>query len=238
VFRSKDDQNSVPDAIASLPIDDAIAPLVIATGSHVFPVAHWFQADIEAPLVDGVWGWGGSEPYWHFTSAIEPTNYDPDRIREVFNKWLALTSGFRRKLNVAVNRVNAALVNRSIEDTALDLGMALESMLTSDLDPDASISYMVRLRGALLLGGGTDERLINFRLLRDIYRLRSKAAHGLQINDMTVSQAGFRPSENLVKGCSMAVQILQGLINLGSMPVWDEIILRGADVFGGLHDEE
>jgi Apea-like HEPN len=69
----------------------------------------------------------------------------------------------------------SSLGEQDNKDKALDLGIAIESVLEVD-QPD--VSYKVRQRGTLLLGGTSDEKKDTFEHLKELYKLRSKVAHG------------------------------------------------------------
>lgn len=66
-------------------------------------------------------------------------------------------------------------------DRALFLGIALEMVLLSDIHGNAEKPDQLRLsfclRGSKLIGGSSDEKKENYAILKEVYSLRSQAAH-------------------------------------------------------------
>lgn len=76
-----------------------------------------------------------------------------------------------------MSRLRSAMTEfKDFADAAIDLGIALESILIKS-DESTEITYRISMRGARLLGKTLDERLDLKKKLTKIYGMRSKAAH-------------------------------------------------------------
>lgn len=124
------------------------------------------------------------------------------------------------------------MAHQPIEAAAIDLGIAAEALLTRDRDHDAPISYLLRTRGALLLGGSADERRDHYMTLRDLYNLRSKVAHQGEIIDYTSTPHSTsarekleQSAEKLKRGEALCTRMIRQIIDTGSFPNWDELAL-------------
>lgn len=77
---------------------------------------------------------------------------------------------------VALNRFHLYFDRDFVQDRAIDLMVALESMF-SDEDAEA-IAYKIALRAACLIESETQERRDLFNFLKRAYRMRSSIVHG------------------------------------------------------------
>jgi hypothetical protein len=158
--------------------------LVLVNDSAIYPISGWYQTDETVPLVGGAHGGAGYTPLQH-GHKFEPKSKDIDEawVTSVVRDYFRLDDEVRNRLHIPLTRLNHSMMmlSKEVEDIAIDLGIALEALLTKDLDHDASISYQVRLRGTLLLGGNPETRKENYYRLKHLYNLRSKAAHGVNI---------------------------------------------------------
>lgn len=77
---------------------------------------------------------------------------------------------------------------------------------------------MLRLRGAVLLGGSLEERKTNYKVLRDAYNLRSATVHAGAVNDA-------KADEILQNGATLCANLITHILSSGAMPQWDELIL-------------
>jgi hypothetical protein len=190
------------------------------------PVAHWFQVINweQVPFAGTLSGWGA---YIHEIFPREVTSLPNMDVRGVVEQYLALDERLKKKLTVPLERLNLALRRQNRVDLAIELGIALESLLMADRDQDAPISYLLRVRGALLGAGTLAEREELSKIVRDVYNLRSAAVHS---GTLSARVSDREADEILRKGLSVCAKLLAAVIDRGSMPEWDTLILdSGAD---------
>src|SRR5262249_15576643 len=82
-----------------------------------------------------------------------------------------------KMLRIPLDRLGRAGRERDFADRAIDLGIALESLLLHDIDHHGELSFRLSLRGAWLIGSSSAERLEIQRSLKKLYELRSRAVH-------------------------------------------------------------
>lgn len=125
---------------------------------------------------------------------------------------------FRR----AVRRLTSAKTTSSLENAAIDLGIALEMLLLSDIQKgEHQLSNHFRMRGAWLLGKTWEERGEIATTLRTIYDNRSKVAHGGEIST-TGDNTALRNQRASHE--QMASRIFQR-IALDGFPNWNDLVL-------------
>jgi hypothetical protein len=205
--------------------------LTLVRCSPVFPIAHWFQIPEETPLIDSVGGWGGYEYDRRFIEEIRPADYDPLAVQDLVSRYLRLTNGVRRRLDVPLERLRLALLRVRPEDIALELGIALESLLTKEQDSEAPISYRLRLRATHLLGGESEERRENAKRFRIVYGLRSRAAHGASVTDAALKDAGGTgPVVEFLRECAnCSAEMIRRIICNGDFPDWEGLAMGWAE---------
>lgn len=134
-----------------------------------------------------------------------------------------------------LTRLNSSMMRtqkNEVEDAAIDLGIAMEALLTRDRDHDASVSYLLRLRGTLLLGGDPDTRRQNYIRIRELYTLRSKAAHGESIaasvsvpHGPNRQRRSVNAREFLGEGTKLCADLIKAVIRRGEIPYWEAMIV-------------
>jgi len=208
--------------------------LILLEDRPIFPIAHWYEVNEDVPIIGGVRGWGGKKLDWAFITQVDPKSYDKDIFRMHVQSYLELEKPFRNKLRIPLERLNSAklwLATGETLNAAIELGIAIEALLTNDLESDAPISYTVRIRGAFFLGGNSDDRKLVYKQLKLLYTLRSLAAHNGYLpervkipinNDEKVEKS---TSEFLALGCEICKRLISELMLAKRFPNWESLIL-------------
>ncbi len=162
-------------AKANETIEEVIDLLAAIHCAPAFLHMTWAQpADINY-LPDVGSGWHTSDAA-HFRH-VPPIPFDQSLL-DLFHTYLAKTHSDRqKKFRIPMARLNRALSAKAEVDQAIDLGIALESLLLHDIEQPTELSFRLRLRGANLRGGSVDERRSAMAKLNELYDLRSKAVH-------------------------------------------------------------
>jgi hypothetical protein len=132
--------------------------LVLVDDSPVSPILNWYHPD-DTPLFGGAQsgGWTGLEHIYRFGVPVK--DFEEDSVKSLVNNYFRLDKATRDQLRVPLARLNSSMMQKqNIEDAAIDLGIALEALLTKERDHDAPVSYLLRLRGTHLLGGDPETR--------------------------------------------------------------------------------
>jgi len=207
--------------------------IALLTPKPIFVLGHWYQRPENTPLLGHIGQYAGPSKNRPFCFPIEPQDYLTAAIASLVGQYESLSSDVRKRLRTPLARLNQSrrhLQYDTVEDAALDLGIAAEALLTQDRDQDAPISYTLRMRGTLMLGGTPEERRENYAKLRDLYSLRSRVAHEGSIVDDPRS-ASTKARDELAKarercksGQSVCAELIREVIRRGSFPDWDQLV--------------
>lgn len=81
----------------------------------------------------------------------------------------------RNIMHIAMDRLGKAQIRQDDGDSAIELSIALESLL-GDEDPH-EMTHKIAVRAACLIGGSSEVRLQTYRVTKRIYDIRSKMVH-------------------------------------------------------------
>ncbi len=215
--------------------EDMIRVVALLCPKPLFTLGQWYQRPDYLPLVGQVGGYSGPTNDHPFYIPIEKQEYPIEEIQALATAYRLLPVATRNRLKTPLARLNQGrrqLAHHTIEAAAIDLGIAAEALLTQDRDKDAPISYLLRTRGTLLLGGSPEERREHYRRLRDLYNLRSTVAHEGQIVDHAAAPRSAKTRTRLVEARETLTQaetlcgrMIQLVIARGEFPVWDDLAL-------------
>ena len=208
--------------------------LVLVDDSPVSVILSWYQPD-DTPLFGGAQGGGISALEHIYRFGVTAKDFDQDSVKSLLSNYFRLDKATRDWLRVPLTRLNSSMVQtrtNKVNDAAIDLGIAMEALLTKERDHDAPISYLLRLRGTLLLGGNPDIRRQNYYRIRELYTLRSKAAHGESIAEVIKVPLGSNRGkrnvsapELLREGTSLCANMIRQIIQRGEIPDWEATVI-------------
>lgn len=140
---------------------------------------------------------------------------------ELVRCFYQVESKLRRKLGIALDRLNLAIRRKSVGDRALDLCIALEAILA---DGRAEHSYKVSLRAALLTGLGIEARGI----VKATYDLRSALVHNGEVPPkITVAGKGKIASEEVTsEAIRVCGAVIVAVLRRRELPDWFEYDLN------------
>jgi hypothetical protein len=205
---------------------EALLVIAAATGTAMFPVAHWMSPTPETPIWEHF-----SWMFWSHLNALRPfatTAGQAEAILAAANAWEKFPSPLKKKLRVPLERLNRALAAPSPIDCAIDLGVALEALLLGDLAPNDQISLAFRLRGAWLLGANPAERKEYAKQFNAIYTCRSVAVHAgtLPTDGFTVDSNKISADEFIMKQArQLAAKAILRVIHGSGIPDWSLLVL-------------
>lgn len=141
-----------------------------------------------------------------------------DELAARYRQLARMESADQEVVRLAVDRLNSAARPGSLVDRALDLGIALE-MLLSHGNKDKNIQelrFRLSLHGAKFLGGAEEEQRKILKFLMDIYALRSKAVHQGRLENKELEK-----HQNLIDiGIRISRDIIIKIIDRGDFPDW------------------
>ena len=147
---------------------------------------------------------------------------DVESIHSLYRSITQLNGSARKSILLVLRRFKLALERDDILDTALDIGIVLELLFTSNKPLDSSISYALRLRASRLLRGSLSERKKVAKKIRELYDLRSKAAHTGYLSEDPKKLA--KETELIEFGKKLAAEAIQHRIfNPNVSADWSEV---------------
>lgn len=199
------DWSEMTDMLLCLGLFGPTAPVLLAS---------WLEPPEWAPVKTGsysmpfVEGPGAGRPFPE-TAAIEAAR--------LFSTWLDLTEERRAELRVPMQRLNSAMRRSNSVDSAIDLGIALESIFLPD--GRGALTFRLRVRAARWLGSTPEERWRLSVTVGDLYAVRSMAVHGGRVPDNIRRR---QTKELLEEGYRLTATALVALISKGD-PDWDAV---------------
>ncbi|MGE5512267.1 MAG: hypothetical protein ACM31O_13555, partial [Bacteroidota bacterium] len=161
---------------------------------------------------------GGSDYRYQANAMIDlrlarPHHAIDPKIADLFQRYIAIGGEVRDVLRISLDRLALALRESMLTDRAIDLGIALETMLLHNAgEADrGELRYRAAIRGATFLGGSSEERLRTYNLLRDAYDLRSKAVHSGRIDPKDKIRK-MVPAEILSNAAATCAAVARALI--------------------------
>jgi len=182
-------------------------------------VAQWSIPDSSVPLSGSNVSFLSSTDEGRLASDRAMTAADVDLLRELYGLFKRLPEGDRKRLRIPLARLNRAL-RRGATDSAIELGIAFESLLLNDLEDDrGELTFRLRLRGARFLADALSDRRDVNRLLGGVYKARSVAVHTGQLPERL---DGVAVTQLLENGRTLAARAIVKIIRNGP-PDWSSV---------------
>ena len=145
---------------------------------------------------------------------------DEETTKTVVSSYLALKGETRQKVQVAIQRLGQGLMRRRIGDKAVELSIALETLLGDGGNNE--MTHKIKTRCARFLGGSNDERRVIHDLVSKTYDIRSKLIHNGQ--DVSKSQqiagAKVSPQSVIDQTAKVCADVIKKVLELGEIPDW------------------
>jgi hypothetical protein len=133
-----------------------------------------------------------------------------------------LDDGPKDILRLASQRLRTAMRRMSRVDSAIDLGISMETLFLGDLPDDrGELTFRLRLRASRYMEEEYEKREEVFRLVSDLYTLRSKAVHTGRIPQKVRHK---NSSDILEEGYGLVATAIRRFVEEG-MPDWSEVQL-------------
>jgi hypothetical protein len=204
----------------------AIGPSVVVPGPS------WSQfrdPDLEAAVI----GTGRSYSHQEITPLVtpKPEPIDAGVAATTVQAYFQLKQSLRTRVRTAMERLQQAVKRFSPADRALEIAIALESLLTT---ASGEHTFKIALRAALLSAESTPDRLKNRHLVEAAYGLRSALTHsGNEPHDVTVKGTGkMRSSDVIDEVAKIVAKVIRTILSKGGLPDWDVLELSAGQVWG------
>jgi Apea-like HEPN len=193
----------------------------------IIPGPSWFQfldSDLEAALI------GASQNLNHqeIVPIHVPINktWDASAAPELVKAYLELAStpALKNRVHTAMERLHQALVRRSPADKALELAIALETLLVNS---QGEHTFKIALRAALLTAENLEERSRNRAIIEAVYGMRSALMHSGQApTECKLRGYGKKPSvEVAAEAATITSLIIRRVLAERQLPDWNSLEL-------------
>ena len=152
---------------------------------------------------------------------------DIDKAKYLYELLTNPSSNIGEKLQIPIGRWIKSKTSQTLEDTVIDLGIALEALYLSDGTRE-QISLQFRLRASWFLGKDKEHRKRLIDEFKAIYDLRSRAVHSGMIPKKVKIRKGEDPtttSEFIAKAQDLCRESILKILEDGEFPDWNDLIL-------------
>lgn len=201
-------------------LDDIRSALTVIGPCTPMQAVYWFHFT-DPDLHAAAWGAHRSHRHHEVAPMVLETMgpFDPADATRVVRQFLQLNAPLKKKVSIALDRLNQAMRRRSPGDQALDVCIALESVLS---DGQGENTFKVGLRAALLSEAAPDARRDARATIGAAYKLRSAVVHdGVVPSDISVFGSGKqRPSDVAERALRVCANVIRSVIERGATPDW------------------
>ncbi|MFH0992406.1 MAG: hypothetical protein V1799_20590 [bacterium] len=187
--------------------------------------ASWFQFDDpdiqDAVLFSGISTRIGLK---HDILFIKDSNIEIEEAQKVVRSVLRLSGDVAKRTKISLQRFDRACRHFDLNDKALDLAIALESLLTEDAGEN---NFKVGLRAALLSADNPKEQIRARYLVNGLYKIRNKVVHrGYALKEVTIKEKKIPTSEVINESVKIVAQVIKTIAEKGIIPDWHEYELE------------
>lgn len=201
--------------------------LAVARGGPVMPGPSWFQ--YEDPELQAAIPGGGATSFGH--QEVIPLDLrdkgevDGEKAARIVSDFFATEESVRHRLRTAMERVHLAFIRLSPADKALELAIALETLL---VDSPGENTFKIALRAGLLTGEDVQSRAMNRAIISAAYGLRSALMHsGQSPKDCKVRGYAKMPAADVAaRATEIAVGVVLRILRDRREPDWNLLELR------------
>jgi hypothetical protein len=166
-------------------------------------------------------------------SSLPPAPPLTDADIQTLRGYLRLGRATQQRLALPLQRLRLSLIRVTLVDRAVDLGIALESLLIAG-DKHTELVETGALRAAILIGGEHLERERSDAVYRKFYNeLRSPAVHTgvIETKPLKIKHVGERSAVDLLAlAQTLCGSLISRIIELGAFPDWRKTFPSAKDL--------
>lgn len=199
--------------------------LAFSHGEPIISGPSWFQYEDSDYEEVGPVRFSASMPHQEILPMpiVEEGEMDLCKAAKTVRAYFALDEGIRRKVRTAIERVHLAFIRSSPEDKALELSIALETLL---IDSPGEHTFKISLRAALLTAENINTGATNRAMIRALYTLRSNLVHGGQSKSEVKVDGKKVSSRDVAKRATkITISVIQSMLTAGKSPDWSDVEL-------------
>jgi len=209
-------------------LDEIRLCLAVEGPSIIFPGPSWFQyidPDLEAALL----GAGTSFSHQEVLPIRVPKTsaIDLSGASSLVRAYTELTLSVKSRVHTALTRLHQALTRREPADSALEISIALETLLVNS---PGEHTFKIALRAAMLGSDNVEDRMANRAIIEAAYGMRSALMHsGHSATVVTVKGQGKRAAAEVISEAEIiTARVIKRIIMKGAPPDWNQFELSDA----------
>lgn len=208
-------------------IEDLIGCCILASGRLVDVISNWpfVQHPIARKLLPS------SHSFHHgfhdralVMASTTPTPISQRDLLEAYANLQNFKGDDLTCIRLGLSRLNSALKRNTMEEQAIDFGIALETVLLHKITEKSELKFRLAVRGARFISGSSEEQYKNFESLKQLYDLRSKSVHEGRLDPKKAE----KNSAILERGKTLLLEVTRKLFRIGRFPDWEKEYLFDA----------
>ena len=211
-------------------IDQFCDALSLASNGSVEAVSEWTHVDPDALFIPKLSHTGMGHRHYPFAlrkrGSVKATEDEVQNAVALYEARSSLSRLDAQKLEVPIKRWIKSKTDQSLEDTFIDLGIALESLYL-DRGNRSELSFRLRLRAAWFLGLDFTERESVMTNIGKIYGLRSNAVHN---GSVAYKRENRDVRDKAQEICLRSItKMIRHVATHGKFPDWERLVLGDAN---------
>lgn len=210
--------------------NDATVLTVLAWPLSPVVLGSWWEPTNSFLLSEASFGWIMNPQDLVVGRPRQPNARGTERIREGWQLWHAASDSMRKRLRLALDRLGRAARRAATVDVAIELGVAIETLLVPERDMKEAIGLRLSLRAGWLLGTDPESRRTVQQLFSLLYTLRSTAVHQGELPAVLSDEGPSaykerKTREVLDEGCLACCEVILKLLR--DKPDFGRLVLGG-----------
>lgn len=126
-------------------------------------------------------------------------------------------------MRVCIDRLSIAMRRSSVGDKALELSIALESVMADSFE----LGFKISTRGAKLYSNEPEQRVRTKKIINALYQIRSRFVHSGKLPDdkVKVGKEKLEAHKVVEEAMEVVISVAQSLIMMGGIEDWDTLDL-------------
>ena len=166
-----------------------------------------------------------------FPHSISDLSWSPETdVPELVKKYRKLEASVKNRVRIALERLQQSLIRDNPADSALEISIALESLLSSGFDGGRS---RISLRASLLLTENLEGRMKARATLETAYKLRNRLVHqGETKTEVDVEGQGQTSAKEVAgRAADITALVTKRIIMSGGLPKWNQFELSNGSAW-------
>jgi len=206
--------------------DDIITVLHSFGPRTVIPLGTWFS--FEDPDYNDLIYAGMSCRLWEFHPHFPQCGpeIEAEALKRRLRAFQALAKADKKKVETAINRLGYSILRLGDSNKALELAIALETLLGDN--ELTGMAHKSRTRAGRFLGGTGQQRKRSADIVRKVYDIRSALVHAgtNTTKDQNIGGSKISVHDLIIEATTLVCKIIEKVLEQGNIPSWETFDLE------------